>query len=209
MRSAECGVRACPAGESNCKPPASSCEAPSIHFWNFKMKQKAFIGASLLAAVVASLCCILPIVFALGGFAIVGASAFFESLRPYFLIVTFALLGVGYYLAYRKPKHACEPGSACARPPVNRLGRIALWIATAFVIAFAAFPYYSGTVANFLLSDGSVNASSAQRASKHVSFVVRGMYCPACAKSVETKLMNLSGVRKAAVSYEQGRAEVE
>ena len=48
------------------------------------MKHKTFIGASLLAAIAASLCCILPIVFALGGFAIVGASAFFESLRPYF-----------------------------------------------------------------------------------------------------------------------------
>ena len=175
------------------------------------MKDKTLFGASLLAAMAASLCCILPIVFALGGFAIVGASAFFESLRPYFLIVTFALLGVGFYLSYRKPKQVCEPGSACARPPVSRLGRVALWIATAFVVAFAAFPYYSGAVANFLLSDDSVNASSARQANtvQHVSFAVRGMYCPACAKSVETKLMNQSGVRKAKVFYEQGRAEVE
>ena len=164
-----------------------------------------------MAAIAASLCCILPIVFALGGFAIVGASTFFESLRPYFLIVAFALLGVGFYLSYRKSTPVCEPGSACARPPVNRLGRVALWIATAFVVAFAAFPYYSGAVANFLLSDDSVNASSARQANsvQHVSFAVRGMYCPACAKSVETNLMNLSGVRKATVFYEQGRAEVE
>jgi copper chaperone CopZ len=175
------------------------------------MKHKTFVGASLLAAIAASLCCILPIVFALGGFAIVGASAFFESLRPYFLIVTFALLGVGFYLSYRKPKQLCEPGSACARPPVNRLGRVTLWIGTAFAVAFAAFPYYSGAVANFLLSDDSVNASSARQVNvvQHVSFAVRGMYCPACAKSVETKLMNLSGVRKAKVFYEQGKAEVE
>lgn len=68
------------------------------------MKDKTIVGASLLAAIAASLCCILPIVFALGGFAIVGASAFFESLRPYLLIVTFALLGVGFYLSYRQPK---------------------------------------------------------------------------------------------------------
>ena len=174
------------------------------------MNQKAFIGASLLAAIAASLCCVLPIVFALGGFAIVGASAFFESLRPYFLIATFALLGVGFYLAYRKPKHACEPGSACARPQVNRFGRIGLWIATVLALAFAAFPYYSGAVANFLLSDGSVKASAAQAANavEHVTFAVRGMYCPACAKGVEIKLMDLPGVREASVSYEQGRAEI-
>src|SRR6266852_840801 len=197
MRSAECGVRACPASQSDCKPPASSCEAPAIHVWNFKMKQKAFIGASRLAAIAASLCCVLPIVLALGGFAIVGASAFFESLRPYFLAATFALLGAGFYLAYRKPKQVCEPGSACARPQVNRFGRIGLWIATALAVAFAAFPYYSGTMANFLLSDGSVKASPAQRPNglQHVSFAVQGMYCQACAKGVETKLMLLSGVR--------------
>ena len=173
------------------------------------MKRKAILSASLLAAVAASLCCILPIVFALGGFAIVGASAFFESLRPYFLVATFALLGVGFYLAYRKPKASCDPSSACARPPVTRAGRLVLWIAAALAVAFAAFPYYSGAVAEFLLSHGS--ASSARRAGnvQHVSFVVRGMYCPACAKGVETKLMNLSGVRKAQVSYEQRRAEVE
>jgi len=174
------------------------------------MKEKAFIGASLLAAVAASLCCVLPIVFAVGGFAIVGASAFFESLRPYFLIATFALLGVGFYLAYRKSKRACEPGSTCARPQVSRLGRIGLWIATVVVIAFASFPYYSGAVANFLLSDGSVKAFAGQPASavQHVTFPVRGMYCPACAKGVESKLMNLPGVREASVSYEQGRAEI-
>lgn len=175
------------------------------------MKYQQFVGASLLAAAAASLCCILPIVFALGGFAVVGASAFFESLRPYFLVVTLALLGVGFYLAYRNPKKVCEPGSACASLPVNRVGRFTLWIATVFVVTFAAFPYYSGPVANFLLSKRSVERSSVQQVNtvRHVSFAVRGMYCPACAKTVEAKLMKLSGVRKAKVLNEQGRTEVE
>ena len=173
------------------------------------MKDKAFIGASLLAGIAASLCCILPIVFALGGFAIVGASAFFESLRPYFLVATFALLGAGFYLAYRRPKQACVPGSACVHPKSNRLGRIDLWIATVLVLSFAAFPYYSGTVAKFLLSDGSVKGSPApEDGLQHASFAVRGMYCQACAKGVEAKLMSLPGVRKARVFYETGKAEV-
>ena len=38
------------------------------------MKDKAFIGASLVAGIAASLCCILPIVFALGIAAVVGLS---------------------------------------------------------------------------------------------------------------------------------------
>jgi len=125
------------------------------------VKDKAFLGASLIAALAASLCCILPIIFAVAGAGIVGASAFFAAWRPYLLGLTFLLLGIGFYFAYRKPERACEPGSACAIPSVNRKGRIGLWIATAFVILFAAFPYYSGPVANFVLGTGSSSRASA------------------------------------------------
>lgn len=56
------------------------------------MKEKAFIGASLMAGIAASLCCILPIVFAMAGAGIVGASAFFAGWRPYLLGITFLLI---------------------------------------------------------------------------------------------------------------------
>ncbi len=172
------------------------------------MNDRAFLGASVVAAFVASLCCLLPIVFALGGFAVVGAAAFFASLRPYLLAMTFALLAAGFYFAYRKPAGACVEGSTCARPTAVRSGRIGLWVATAAVIAFAAFPYYSGQVANLLVSERAAPPQVAAPV-QQVSFAVRGMDCPACAKTVEGKLKSLMGVRKATVSYERGTAEVE
>ena len=116
------------------------------------MKHKAFVGASVVAAIAASMCCILPIVFVLIGAGIAGAAAFFATWRPLLLVITFVLLALGFYFAYRKPRQACEAGTACENPAVARAGRIWLWIATAFVILFTAFPYYSGPVANFLLS---------------------------------------------------------
>ena len=118
------------------------------------MKDKAFVGASVVAAVAASLCCILPIVFVLLGAGIVGAAAFFAAWRPLLLVITFGLLGAGFYFAYAGPREAaCEPGSACEQPASKRAGRVWLWIATALVVLFAAFPYYSGPVAKFLLSN--------------------------------------------------------
>lgn len=175
------------------------------------MKDKVFVGASLVAALIASFCCILPIVFALAGVGIVGASLLFAAWRPYLLALTFVLLGAGFYFAYRKPREACEPGAACARPAVNRSGRAGLWIATVFVVGFAAFPYYSGPVADLLLSDGDAQATAAQQppSVEHVSFAIEGMYCPACAASIETKLKSLPGVQQARVSYEERRADVE
>jgi len=173
------------------------------------MKDKAFVGASLAAAVAASLCCILPIVFALAGAGIVGASAFFAAWRPYLLGLTFLLLGIGFYFAYRKPKQACEPGSACAIPSVNRSGRIGLWIASGIVLVVAAFPYYSEPVADLLLSSQDPALPSDAPRLEHASFAVEGMDCIACASAIEKKLEALDGVRSATVSYEQKRASVE
>ena len=111
-----------------------------------------FAFSSVFAAIVASFCCILPIVFAMTGFSILGASALFDAWRPYLLGLTFGLLGLGFYFAYRPRKEQCAPGSACAMPAAKRSGRLMLWLATAVVVLFAAFPYYSGAVAEWLLS---------------------------------------------------------
>ena len=175
------------------------------------MKDKAFIGASLIAGIAASLCCILPIVFALAGAGIVGASAFFEKWRPLLLGITFALLGFGFYFAYRKRDQACVPGSACERPAINRAGRLWLWIATIFVLLFAAFPYYSGPVAGLLLLQSGTSREEAPQATqlKRITFTVDGMTCASCAKSVESKLRELKGVQTVDVSYEKGRADIE
>lgn len=109
-------------------------------------------AGSIAASIVASFCCILPLVFALTGFSILGASALFAAWRPYLLAVTLGLLAMGFYYAYRPGGRPCAPGSVCAIPAARRSGRLVLWLAAAAVILFAAFPYYSGPVANLLLS---------------------------------------------------------
>jgi hypothetical protein len=114
------------------------------------------MAGSMITAFGASLCCTLPIIFALTGFSILGASAYFDNLRPYLLVATFGLLGFAFYYAYRPlPQTACAPGMACAVPVTRRSARIVLWLVTILVIAMAAFPYYSGLVAEFLLANGS------------------------------------------------------
>jgi mercuric ion transport protein len=96
-----------------------------------------FAAGSVFAAIIASFCCILPIVFALTGFSILGASALFDAWRPYLLGLTFGLLGLGFYFAYRPRKARCAPGSACAMPVTYRSGRLMLWLATVAVVLFA------------------------------------------------------------------------
>jgi hypothetical protein len=115
-----------------------------------------FAAGSVFAALVASFCCILPIVFALTGVSILGASALFDAWRPYLLGLTFGLLGLGFYFTYRPQKAQCAPGSACAMPTTKRSGRLMLWLATVAVILFATFPFYSGAVAEWLLAKSQI-----------------------------------------------------
>lgn len=102
-------------------------------------------AGAIVSAFVASACCVGPLVFALLGLGGAGLLVKFEPYRPYFMALTFALLGAGFYFTYRKPKAAAAvaEGDACGcpAPRTNRAGRIMLWVATALVVGFLAFPY--------------------------------------------------------------------
>ena len=194
IREANAGINNSDSGQ----PPPNKSKSPTL-----------FAAGSVFAAIIASFCCILPIVFALTGFSILGASALFDAWRPYLLGLTFGLLGLGVYFAYRPRREQCAPGSACAMPATNRSGRLMLWLATAAVVFFAAFPYYSGAVAELLLSGTSSAAASEQPKVAHASLAIKGMDCAACASAVEDKLKALKGVRNVAVSVESQKAEVD
>jgi mercuric ion transport protein len=104
--------------------------------------------SSVVAAFLASVCCIGPLVFALLGIGGAGLLLKFEPYRPYFMVVTLALLGTGFYFTYRKPKHAVASGPECdcPAPGANRAGKIMLWIATVLVVGFLSFPYLAAWI---------------------------------------------------------------
>ncbi|MCZ2078651.1 MAG: cation transporter [Bryobacterales bacterium] len=183
------------------KEPYASSQRPS-----------AFVAGSIVAAALASFCCILPIVFALTGLTVVGAAAAFAAWRPYLLAATFALLGLGFSFAYRTPKEECAQGSICAVPASRRRVRTTLWLAATLVFGLAAFPYFSGPVAKFLLSGGAPRSDSPKPATsrfKTASLSIEGMDCSACATAIQNKLNTVRGVRHASVSFERRAAEIE
>ena len=100
-------------------------------------------AGGILGALAASACCILPLVlFTLGiSGAWIGNLTALAPYQPYSLGTTAVLLGVGYYLVYRRPKPACAEGEACARPLPNRIVKLALWTATVLAGAAVMFPY--------------------------------------------------------------------
>ena len=99
-------------------------------------------AGSVVSGILASACCLGPLVLGLMGLSGAAFAQRFEPFRPYLLIVTYALLGGAFYLTYRPPS-ACGPGEICAIPRANRVGTIMLWIAAIVVVFATAFPWYA------------------------------------------------------------------
>lgn len=175
------------------------------------MNEKVGVIGAIGAAIVASICCIGPVVLAGLGIGAVAAAQSFAPYRPLFLAITAVLLGFGFYFAYRKPKQAAAcNGEVCETPRVARWGRPLLWIATAIVVALVAFPYYYGPLRAALdrpSQAAPVPAQSAQLAT--VELKVSGMTCSGCAVSVRNALLETPGVTSAEVDLESARAKVQ
>ncbi len=105
------------------------------------MKHGTGISASLAAILssVATISCCLPLGFAaaLGAGA---ASAFFTTLRPWLLVLSDALLGLGFWQQHRA-KHCTVQG--------RLIGNVLLWAALVVVLGMILFPQeIAGVVAD-------------------------------------------------------------
>ncbi|MBK24544.1 MAG: mercury transporter MerT [Halobacteriovorax sp.] len=106
--------------------------------------QKATLVGSVIAALVASACCVGPVIFAVLGISSAGLLTTLEPYRPIVSIITLGLLAFAFYLTYRdKPAKECEEGSYCADPRSNKWNKRILWIATILIVGFLTFPYWS------------------------------------------------------------------
>lgn len=95
-----------------------------------------------MAAILASTCCLGPLVLVALGFsgAWIGNLTVLEPYRPIFIGI--ALLAM--FFAYRRifrPLQACKPGEVCAVPQVRSTYKILFWIVAALVVVALTFPY--------------------------------------------------------------------
>jgi mercuric ion transport protein len=112
---------------------------------------KATSAGGLVAAFLASVCCIGPLVFAALGVG-VGATGFLAGTagvlkallpyRPLFIGLTAVCLGVSFYLAYRKPSAVGAACEACVPASGFRRGRLLLWIIAGLAAALVLAPYW-------------------------------------------------------------------
>ncbi len=166
-------------------------------------------GASIFAAIAASLCCITPVLALLAGTSgFASTFSWLEPARPYLIGLTVAVLGFAWYQKL-KPQKTNAIDCACDEddktPFIQSKGF--LGIVTFFAVLMLAFPNYAHI---FYSSNDKkevviVNASDIQTE----IFDVKGMTCNGCASHVENDVNRLPGIVKVDASYEEATAKVE
>ncbi len=168
------------------------------------------IGAGLLVAFTASLCCITPVFAALAGIGGIASSfSWMEPFRPYLIGLTVLVLGFAWYQKLR-PRTQEEIDCACEddeRPSFWQSKKF-LGIITVFAVVMLAFPTYSG----IFFPDNS-NTSNVivvkENDILNAELSIKGMTCTGCEHSVNAALNNSEGVLEASSSYESGIALVK
>ena len=105
-------------------------------------KGRGALAVGGLAAVLASTCCLGPLVLVTLGFsgAWIGNLTVLEPYRPVFIGAALVALFFAYRSIFR-PAQACKPDEVCAVPQIRTAYKVIFWIAAALVLVALAFPY--------------------------------------------------------------------
>lgn len=187
-----------------------SSQPPSNSGTNWSM------GAGLGAALAASACCTIPLVFVstgIGG-AWIGS---LTALAPYrWIFVTLAIGALGY-AGYNEWQLSRQPDCDCETAFNSTTRRSLLGIGAVAVVALVMSPWLFGLSPSGATQQAQAAATGSQDASggsatpasfQQVVLKVEGMTCAACPKTVRTSLEDVEGVYSAKATFEPPEAVV-
>ncbi len=169
------------------------------------MRAEWIKGGSILSGLVASTCCIGPLVFSLLGLGSFGFAATLEKWRPLFMAVTFGFLGLAFFFTYRKREVTCEDGT-CKVKTAGKAQIITLWTVAVLAVALAFYPQWGPALG---IGASKTPGIQAIQASQTLQLGISGMTCEGCAQNVKNALVSVPGVADAEVNWEEGKAVVK
>lgn len=103
---------------------------------------RAALFAGGLAAIIASTCCLGPLILVTLGFsgAWIGNLTALEPYRPIFIVVSLVALFLAWRSIFR-PAEACAPDQVCAIPQVQTTYKLIFWAVATLVLLALGFPY--------------------------------------------------------------------
>ena len=116
-----------------------------------KTTKKIIATGGLLGAIVASTCCVLPVIlFALGiSGAWISNLVSLARYKPFFIVLSLIFIGTGFWIVYFKPQFSIPKvqSTSCYRPFSEKTIKIMLWFSVIIILIVFLIPY----IAPFLL----------------------------------------------------------
>ena len=167
---------------------------------------KKLVGAGLITALAASLCCITPVLVLIAGSSgVASAFSWIDPFRPYLIVITVLVLGLAWFQKL-KPKKEIDCECDTDENPKFIQTNSFLGFVTVFVIVMLAFPSYSGIFYNNSVQKIIVVNKSDMRT---IEFKIRGMTCSSCEEHVNHEINKLNGIIESNASYPNGNAIIE
>ena len=180
------------------------------------MKQRFGVVGIVAAAILASSCCLAPLLLAGLGVAGVGFSAALAPYRPYFIALTTLLLAAAWYVVLRRSRapssadapsaDCCALDARCALGGSRRRNTIVLSVISIGALAMLAFPQIE--LAVIARSHSHKTLPTAAAGVQTLSLQIRGWSCEACGAEVEKQLSQVPGVVGAHAEYAKGTVKV-
>jgi mercuric ion transport protein len=175
--------------------------------------ENKLIGAGLLTAITASLCCITPVLALVAGSSgVASIFSWLDPFRPYLIGLTILVLAFAWYQILKSHKTVdceCEtddlPTGKAGKPKFIQ-SKSFLGIVTAFALVMLAFPYYSGIF--YPKSEKQIIVVDKSDITK-TEFKISGMTCSACQEHINHEVNKLNGILSSKASYENGNAIIE
>ena len=168
--------------------------------------ENKLIGAGLLTAITASLCCITPVLALIAGTSGMASTfSWIEPFRPYLIGLTVLVLGFAWYQKL-KPQKEIDCECETDEKPKFIQSKTFLGIVTVFAILMLSFPYYSGifypnTEKQIIVVDKSDI--------KTTEFKISGMTCASCEEHINHEVNKLNRIVISKASCENENAIIE
>jgi len=165
------------------------------------------IGAGLLSAIAASLCCITPVLALIAGSTGMAATfSWLEPARPFLTGITVVILAFAWWNKL-KPETKEEIACHCEEDTKRSFwqSKKYLSIVTFFAASMLAFPYYTHL---FYPRSQPVAVIAEPGNIQKTEFLINGMTCKGCEEHIEHTVSQIPGLIEAAADHRNGTAMV-
>ncbi|MAU27380.1 MAG: heavy metal transporter [Muricauda sp.] len=164
--------------------------------------------AGLFSAIVASLCCITPVLALFSGATgIASTFSWIEPYRPFLIGLTIFILGFAWYRKLKSRPRDIDCDCADDKPKFIQ-SKTFLFLVTLFAGVMLTFPYYS-----HLFYPDSNNGKQVVYVSKsdvgELNYSIQGMTCAGCEAHIEHEVNKLEGILEVDANYETSSALVK